>query len=183
MSEEAILKVPRGTKSGALALDTTRIIIAENRLEEVRRVTIATAPDLLACYNEAYLDLQKFLGALRLEHDKAVREANKRRSIVLLDEAPRILQEKGLATSKNPGGSADLRQAILDGDEEYCLLMDKADYIAAVHTMLAGRCKAIEMAFQAVKKIIERGQGNGLGRVSTSAGAMEVDIPSRSSRY
>lgn len=146
---------PRGTPGLApLQFEMGEVYKAEGRINEVAFVTSEKAPELLATFNQAFLILTRQITAVDLERQKAVREANKRRSVVILDLAPSILKEKHLVKDSNPAGSADLREAVLDADAEYLGLLDKADQIAAVQELLKGKLKAIEMAYTSVKKIL-----------------------------
>lgn len=169
-----LLVCPSGVKGGALIkFELGTVLDAESRLGEVARVTPGSAPSLLAAFNQGYLDLGRMMARLKMEHGKAVRTANRRKSQVILDVAPKLLLEKGLINSRSPAGSQDLREAVLDQDDEYQAHMDRVDMIAAVHADLHNRQKSVEMAYTAVKRIIDRGAGNGLGDIRTGI----VDIP------
>jgi hypothetical protein len=50
--------------------------------------------------------------------------------------------------------------------------MDRVDFITAAHANLLTRQKSIEMAYTAVKRIIDR-NATGLGRINTSAGDLD----------
>jgi hypothetical protein len=85
-----LLICPNGIQGQApLQIELSRVLQAEARLGEIARVNIETAPPLLALFNEAYLDLGRALAELKLQHAKAVRTANVRKSMVMLDVAPR----------------------------------------------------------------------------------------------
>lgn len=135
-------------------LDMGKVYAIEQRIAEVAFVTPHKAPELLARFNEAFLDLTRHIPVVKYEQLQAKREANKRRSIVLLDLVPDLLQAKGLATAKSPAGSEDLRKAILDADDEYQDLLRRGEQLDAIVELLEGKLKAIEMAYTSVKKII-----------------------------
>lgn len=155
MSSSVELVVPRGTPGmEPLRLDTTNIQRAESRIHEVAIVSATKAPELLAFFNMAYLDGTRIVAMLELELNNARRYCNGVRSVVMLDRAPTILKGKGLATDKNPGGSADLRQAVLDGDVEYQQALEREQQIEALLEMVKGKIKSFEMAYTSVKKIL-----------------------------
>lgn len=146
---------PRGKgETQALALDMTNCYKAEGRIQEVAFVTPHKAPELLAVFNETFLELTRYLSQLDYELNVAERAANKVRAIILLDKVPEILKERGLATAKSPLGSEDIRTAILDTDQEYQEALERCDKIRAISKLLQGKLKAIEMAYTSVKKII-----------------------------
>src|SRR5262245_33499050 len=105
-----IIFAPRGKKDEApIPLDMAHWAALEARIQEVACVTPQKAPELLATFNRAALDLDHLANTFELEYQIAVREAEKVRAEVLLDKVPKVLQEKGLATAKSPMGSEDLR--------------------------------------------------------------------------
>lgn len=154
---------------------------AEGRIKEVAYVNAHKAPELLAAFNIAYLDINDHLTKLELALNEAQKVANKRRSIVILDEVPKILALKGLASTRSPGGSEDQRNAILDQDELYLTALERVQIVKAMQSLLEGKQKAIEMAFTSVKKILggePSWKDNGLASKSHrfSAGAEEQKL-------
>jgi hypothetical protein len=155
---DKVLNVPRGIPGLApLQIDLTNVYKAESRIPEVAFVTPQKAPELLATFIDAYQSLSKHLVAVDFERSQAERAAGKVRASILLDKLAGILQEKGLATSRSPMGSEDVRQAILDSDPEYTAALDKIDALSAAVELIKGKVKSIEMAYTSVKKIIGEG--------------------------
>lgn len=146
---ETLFLVPRGNPGlTPLQLNMQTIIDAEHRVGEVAIMTPEKAPEMLATFNRAYLDLTRMLSYLELEANSAARHVNLRRSLLLLDIAPKTLADKHLATSK------DLRDAVVDADHEYQELLERQGTIKAFQTLLEGKKKGIEMAYTSVKKIL-----------------------------
>lgn len=140
---------PPGKTSGTpLVIDLTLVHEVEQRIKEVAFITPSKAPELMARFNEAFLVLSEELPKIEYQRLLAQREADRRKSVVLLDEASKIMTEKGLANS------ADVRKAILDLDQTYQDMLDKAQQIACIYETLEGKKKAIEMAYTATKKIL-----------------------------
>jgi hypothetical protein len=140
-----------------LQIDLANVYKAESRIPEVAFVTPQKAPELLALFIDAYSSLSKHLVALDFERSQAERAANKIRGIIMLDKIPGILAEKGLASSRSPLGSEDVRQAILDTDIEYTTALDKIDALSAGVELIKGKLKSVEMAYTSVKKILGEG--------------------------
>jgi hypothetical protein len=139
---------------GTLSINLGSLKKAENRIQEIAIVTASKAPELLAFFNSAYLEGSRLIALLELEVNRATRSANAIKSVVILDRAPEILKAKGLATDKNPGGSADLRQAVLEGDSEYQAALEVQQHLEATLELIKGKNKGIEMAYTSVKKIL-----------------------------
>jgi hypothetical protein len=147
-----------------LVIDLTHVYEIENRIEEVAFVTTAKAPELMARFNEAYLYVHKHISLLEYELNRAEREANKVRAIILLDKVSVILEQKGLLSGKSRAGSEDLRTAILDQDEEYQDALDQTQKIKCVIELLKGKLKGFEMAYTSTKKILGESSMNLINR-------------------
>lgn len=137
-----------------IALELGEIYRAEARIMEIQGITKAKAPELLSVFNRAYLQLSGMIRELELEHLRATRIAKKRRSVILLDEAKDLLISKGLATNRSPAGSADQREALLDGDDEYQAALERAETIKVYQELLQDKRKGIEMGYHSVKRLI-----------------------------
>lgn len=138
----------------AVVLDMAQVYAIEARVQEVAFVNHTKAPELLARFNEAWLYVQKHMTTLKYELLRAERAANKIKSVILLDKIPVILKAKGLVSPKSPAGSEDLRNAILDQDEEYQEALDQTQKLKCVIELLKGKMDGFEMAFTSVKKIL-----------------------------
>lgn len=153
--ESQIVYCPPGKPGGlGTEIDLGFWARQEARLQEVASVTPQKAPELLAAFNRCALDLDRLANTIELEYQFAVREAEKVRAEVLLDQVPRILQEKGLASTKNPMGSEDLRDAVLAKDAGYEQACDTADMLKAMTKMLRGKYDAFERAFRSVRTMV-----------------------------
>jgi len=145
-------------------IDLLKVYETEGRIQEVAFVTPAKAPELLARFNESYLYLHKHISLLEYELIRSTREANKLKAVILLDNVPKILEQKGLVSGKSKSGSEDLRNAILDQDEKYQDALDETQKIKCIIELLKGKMKGVEMAFTSVKKILGESAFNMLSR-------------------
>jgi hypothetical protein len=159
MENESFIIVPRGNPGlKALQLNMQDVTVAEQRIGEIAYMTSQKAPELLSVFNRAFLELTRMLAWLEMESGSASRHVNLRRSELLLDIAPRVLADRGLATSK------DLRDAVVDSDVQYQECLERQGTIKAYQELLKGKSKALEMAYTSVKKILgERPMGGGGG--------------------
>lgn len=162
------LVCPRSDGSG-LVIDLTVVHIAEDRIQEVAIVNQHRAPELLAVFNQAYLHIRENKNFLELESIEAHKVATKRKSVMLLDQIPDILEQKGLSNTKAH------QEAVLALDPEYEKALEIAQHIDCVIALLETKMEAIVMAYNSVKKIIGQDgamdtrnrPGCGIGKAST----------------
>lgn len=155
METQEIVYVPAGNKNGApIEVDFGALAKIEARIQEVASVTPQKAPELLATFNRAALDMDRLSHQLELEYQLSVRDAERIRGEVILDRAPTILKQKGLTTDRNPAGSEDLRNAVLANDKEYLEAMDRSDFIRAMQKIIRGKYDAFERAFRSVRTMV-----------------------------
>lgn len=151
----ALILPKGGLDAGELKLNMENLALIESRKREVAYVNKETAPELMKIFNEGYCEAQRMMVQVSYEYTVALKEANKRKSIVILDKAPTILKEKGLVNARSPGGSEDLRRAVLEADEEYLALQEKATILELAYELLKGKAKGFEQSYLAVKKIYD----------------------------
>lgn len=162
--------VPRALSGlSPIALNLGELDTAERRIAEVATVTPLKAPELLATFNMAFLEASRYIALLEQEYVQAKRQADRIRSVVLLDKVPQILAAKGLASAKSPAGSEDLRKAVLDGDEEYGQALDRVNVIECYVELLKGKQKGLEMAYTSVKKMLGESTFNYGNRLSAGS--------------
>jgi hypothetical protein len=156
-----VLVVPRGTPNlEPLRFDLTNINHAEKRKSELAYVNKETSSDLQQLFNRAYCEVLRMMVQISFEYGQATKFANKRRSVVILDIVPELLVKKGLATTKSPAGSEDLRRAVLEQDDEYLQLTDKTQSLKAFHELLKSKAKGFEMAYHTAKKVFDAANGS-----------------------
>jgi hypothetical protein len=137
-----------------MVFDLAVVDRAESRVMEIATVTPTKAPELLASFNAAYIVAIKAQAAIQHELVVAKRLAEKARATALLDRVPDILKQKGLSTPKNPMGSEDIRTAVLESDEQYSQALDRVNFITCILELVKGKAKGVEMAYNAVKKVL-----------------------------
>ena len=153
----SLLKIPRGAPNiDPLIFELQEIEKIEQRKIEISYANKDTAPELMYIFNKAYCEIKRMMAQIGHEYSVAKKYSNKRKGAVLLDVAPDILQKKGLKTSE------DLRNAILDQDDEYLELLDKVNMLEAAYEYLSGKAKGFEMSYQSAKKVMDA-NNTGLG--------------------
>lgn len=156
ISTQEEIVCPRGNSNGnPILINIKEILRLESRTDEIQSLTPQKAGELMAVFIRAWRDLHKDVMVLTKERDDAERNCNKVRGRVILDEVPRILKERGLASSRSPSGSEDLREAILSQDESYQEASEKLQYITCVLELLKGKMRSFQMAYEAAKNILK----------------------------
>lgn len=139
-----------------LVIDLRDIYHAEARGHELTGVTILKAPELLYTFSRALSDTKT---AIAYINGKALRPCQRaidsRTAVIVLDLAKDILEKKGLASTRTPGGSADLRKVVIDADQEIVRLRDILDQIEAAVAQLDIKAKDFERLYFSVQKVVD----------------------------
>jgi hypothetical protein len=152
-----------------LSFNLEELAKIESRKKEISYVNKETAPELLHIFNEGFLEVSKISTRILQEYEKMTLKVKERRAQVILDLAPEELKKRNLVTSRSPSGSEDQRQAILDLDKQYQELVEKSNALKAAYNYFKIRAKSLEMAYQAVKKVIDPNSNNSYsGYLSTT---------------
>jgi hypothetical protein len=175
--DKPVLLVPLPNSGGTERMDLTSIYDAQRRLPEIANTNEHTSPNLLAVFNKAYLDAGAMHKRLHLILVDAAQVANKRKGRVILELAPAKLQELGLVNSKNKAGSADLRQAVLDMDDEYLTAMRHVAEIEAMVSFMSEKKRGFEMAYGSVKAIVGGGDNKPFKRNPNLSTGLTGDRP------
>lgn len=147
-----------------ITFEMTDIFKLEAREREIATMDKVQAPELMQAFIDGYNQAGRYLAQLELELSRAENAMEVRKASVYLDEAPRILREKGVVRESNPGGSEDQRRAVLAQDKIHQDLKERFDKIEAATQYLTLKLKFFEMSYQAVKKVYDS-----LSGVNTSA--------------
>lgn len=155
MADALQMLVPRALPGlTPLAIDLTEVIRAESRIHEIATLSAGKAPELLAAFNLAYIEASRAIALLEQELSQAKRRCDQVRAMVILDRVPRVLAERGLASSKSPMGSEDLRRAVLDMDPDYQQAAQLVADIDGSVEVVRSKLRGIEMAYNSVKKLL-----------------------------
>lgn len=172
--QQTVITVPAGKEADRdFQIDLGDILAAEKRQDEVAVVTPMKAPELLALFNGAWRDVDRWFKKLVAEEQTAERELKKRGAKLLVDDVAGILTSKGLASS------TDTRNAVVLLDEQYQRLEERHAEIHAAAEYLRGKLKSFENAFTSVKKIMGEDTYNMAGRPNR---ALSGDASSRTPR-
>jgi len=148
--ESGVYLIPAGDGSSApLQLDLVKVAHAKGRLHEVEGVNMAKAPELLATYNDCWLDLSKAVALLTSEKLKAEDAVRRARAMAVLSYTDEHVKSKGFAKS-----SADLRESMVELDDGVCSSRDRLLNIKLVLDYLNDLRQGFENAYTAVKKLI-----------------------------
>jgi hypothetical protein len=142
----------------------------ERKMKEIATATSGNALHLASVFARAYDSLGRAFGHLYKEVGSATIESRKRKAKLVLDEAPRIAKEKGLANSRSPSGAEDVRAAVCYADEEYCRIEEYRNALEAAKELVFCKLQAMRMAYDAVRSLV-RGTGAVAGNTVTHTAA------------
>ena len=148
---KAVMVLPNGAEQ--VVLDMDEIYHIDKRQHEVATVNLHRAPELLTTFNRGFIAAREAAIKVQGLIDAAKKAERTRAAIVVLDEVPKILVQKGLATTRSPGGSEDLRKAVLHQDPEYVACLDRISMLEAAKAFLELKAKGFENSYTSVKKI------------------------------
>lgn len=153
LTRSPTISIPSFDGTGTIAIHLAEVARAEARQEEVAYVTKDKAPELLTALNRGWLEVSKLALLVNREMLKAKKEVSHRRAIILVDLLPQILVSKGIEQA-----NAEIRQAVLDLDEEHVRREERVEQIRVVLELLKIKAKGLENAFTSVKKIMGQSQ-------------------------
>lgn len=167
---KSLMTVPRATPGASpLEFDLTEVNRGLARELEVAAVTAFKAPELLSTFNRAHAQACEIAIQLQREVAAAKSATDRIRAVIILDRAPEVLRTKGLSSTKNPAGSEDLRQAVVDADPEYRTAVDQLDQLKAFYEFVKSKAKSLENSYMSVRRLL--GEDLMAGRSpNTSAG-------------
>jgi hypothetical protein len=151
METENLLICPRGDPDrpqSTLSLELTEIHELEARQAEVATANKSTCPELAKTFAYGWRETSKYAAWIEAEFNSAKQHLAKTKAQICLDEAPGLLQKKGLRVT------ADNVQFICDLDPKYQQAKDRLDQIAAYLELMKIKAKSFEMAYQSIKKIM-----------------------------
>lgn len=154
MSTDLVVQIVPREEQSQLVFSMRKVLVAEQRAEEIACVTPHKAPELLATFNRGYLDAANIFAKVKLEQARAEDDVAKIKAAILIDRAPALIKEKGLTSS------ADIRQALVDADPEYQLAKERLAFLDATVEYVKGKMKFLENAYTSVKKIMDTGNWN-----------------------
>jgi hypothetical protein len=146
------LTVP-SSKGKPHVFDMRRIHKAEGRLIELANVTRLKAGELLYAVIDAFGEARNHLAVLRMEFGASKQKLRTIRGIIVLDRVQEVLKVKGLANTRSPAGSEDLRDGVVNTDPDYLEAADNLSQVEAAMEHMEGKVKKLEMAYFAINSL------------------------------
>jgi hypothetical protein len=116
---------------------------AESRISSIVGANLETAQYLQGLFGSAFAVLADVMGVIVKEIELSTIASRKCRAKILLDKAPNIVAEKGLGSAKNSTGNADIREAILYSDEEFCKIEEYRAHLEAAKQLITLKIQSI----------------------------------------
>jgi hypothetical protein len=150
IGEQKMLEVPRGRGTGSpIAFNATPIYDAVNQIDQVRRATAITSPDLMATFNMAMHTTSKLISLIELEKSYAEASLREAKAVAILDRADAML------AARNMKSTADLREAVVNLDPDVVGAKERLDNLTAMLTFFTNTYYELREALYSTKKICD----------------------------
>jgi len=150
LTSDGELIIPRGNSNmPPVAIEMRTILEAESRIEEIRRSSDKTLPDLVTVFLIALGKLANSIAVVELELREAKRLLDEAKAIALLEKAEELLKSKGIKSS------ADTREAAILLDPQVRECQARVDALTATQAFLYNKNALMDRAYHGAKKICD----------------------------
>lgn len=140
--------LPSGDGNTQIAIDLEEIAKSEQRLKDVAIVNSFTAPEMLSTFNDIWLKLNKSVTLLTYQKNIADNSYRRNKAEAKLSCTDEAIRKRGHTKS-----SADLREAVVELDENVQRAKDRLDKLSFVLDILRGKQEAFLNAYNSVKRL------------------------------
>lgn len=156
-------------------VDLTPIHRAESRREELIVAQGRTLLELANAFDDGYDAACKLHSKVIYEEEMATIASRKRRAIIMRDDLPGRIKERGLGSSRSPLGAEDIREAMLYEDEEFTKLEEYRAALGAIKELLFGKMMSMNRLCRRAESLAERREGRtgGLGESDPAGTRLE----------
>jgi hypothetical protein len=148
-----VLLLPNVYSSKPTILELKEVHKAHARLVELNGITREKAGELQATMISAFSQARKYASALKADFGVTKQRLRRIRARIILDEASEVLKTKGLLTSRSPAGSEDLRDSVVNTNEEYNNVAEILAQTEAVMEDMQSRAEEFKMAYYAIGQL------------------------------
>lgn len=147
--------------SPPLILDLREIYALEARKGEIVSVSKVNGGSLLRAMEDGYQQSGTMLAMVSFKLTEVELAIKRRKAFIKLDIVPQVLQEKGLATARSPGGAKDLREDIMATDMQLQALENAEARLTSMKEILRVKVNGFQMTYSGVKRVIDDKSGTG----------------------
>lgn len=137
-------------------IDLSRVYQAESRREELVTAHGNSLVELSNVFEESYDIVCRAHARVIYEEEMTTIASRKRRAILMRDEIPGIIKDRGLSTSRSPVGAADLRDTLYYEDEEFVSLEKYRAALGAVREFLFGKMMSLSRLCKQTEILLNR---------------------------
>ena len=145
-----------GGEGKTFELDLAPVYRAEARREELVMARGHALVELANAFDLGYDHICKLHSRVIYELELATIASRKRRAVILRDEMPQILQQRGWTTAKSPVGSADIRDTVFYEDSEFVALEQYRATLEAIKELLFGKTFSLARMCKRAEVLIQR---------------------------
>jgi hypothetical protein len=153
-------------------VDLTPIHLAESRRDELVAASGRSLLELANAFDDGYDAACKLHSRVIYEEEMATIASRKRRSVLLRDEFPRIIKDRGLGSSRSPVGAEDIRENLYYEDDEFTHLEQYRAALEAIKELLFGKMLSMQRLCKRTEVLLQRREArvSGLGEHDANGG-------------
>jgi Mg2+ and Co2+ transporter CorA len=156
-------------------VDLTRIHQVESRRNELMAASGRGLIELANDFDDGYDAACKLHSRVIYEVEMATIASRKRRAVLLRDELPTVIKDRGLASSRSPVGAEDIRETIYYEDDEFVRLEQYRAALEAIRELLFGKMMSMNRLCKRTEVLLQRREAgaNGLGESDPAGKRLE----------
>jgi hypothetical protein len=126
-------------------------------------------------FDDGYDAACKLHSRVIYEVEMATIASRKRRAVLLRDELPTVIKDRGLASSRSPVGAEDIRETIYYEDDEFVRLEQYRAALEAIRELLFGKMMSMNRLCKRTEVLLQRREAgaNGLGESDPAGKRLE----------
>lgn len=156
-------------------VDLTLIHRVESRRQELVTAQGRSLIELANDFDDAYDAAAKLHSRVIYEEEMATIASRKRRAVLLRDELPGRIKERGLATTRSPLGAEDIRETMQYEDDEFVKLEQYRAALTAIKELLFGKMMSMNRLCKRAEQLMGQRSANtsGLGDTDPAGRRLE----------
>lgn len=137
-------------------IDLTQVHLAETRREELVVAQGRSLLELANAFDIGYDAACKLHSRVIYESEMATIASRKRKAILLRDEFPQIIKDRGLGTTRSPVGAEDIRDNLYYEDEEFVKTENYRASLEAIKELLFGKMMSMSRLCRRTEVLLQR---------------------------
>lgn len=175
LSSESFLQ-ETSSSAGEFQVNLAPIYIAEARRNELVAARGRSLIELANAFDDGYDAACRLRAQAMYEQEIATIASRKRRAIILRDEMPAKLKERGLTSARSPVGAEDIRDTMYYEDAEFEKLETYRAALSAVVEFLFGKMMSMNRLCKRAESLMPQQDRGGLGQHDPDGARLEAGL-------